>query len=1002
MKKMITHIKHLACCLALIAFTASATQAQVNDPCAGAIALTCGATLSGTTANATPDNVAFCGTSNTGPGVWYSFIGTGQQVEFSLCNNTSYDSKISVFEGTCANLICVDGNDDDCGLQSRLTIQTNAATQYFILVHGFLQNTGSFDITATCLTPPMNDDCAGAIPVNCGSTTFGSTTTAGVDAAPSCTTLPGAPGVWYQVTGTGGVMIANTCGAGTNYDTRLSVYSGFTCTGLTCVDGNDDFCGLQSQVSWSSTAGFPYFILVHGFGTASGDFELFIDCAQVAPPNDDVCNATPVTFGVTNFANCLATAQTGEVSPGPGTGSSSCNSQDGWCSFELDVDASVWFTFQAPASGCVSIAADGADLQLALYAATNCNDFGTFVEIAANDDSGDQLIVEQSFGSAGIIEASCLMPGQTYYIQVDGFGTACTDSGSLHLFDCGGTLPNVDAGECQSRFVGYAPAEADTNCLIASATGGVAPYSWVWTAVGDQTIFFQEDTDSTSAIAVQPNVSTTYFVTITDSRGCSSTDSVEVNVIDVTCVDMNGDTGVVVCCTPQSSGILNCDFDQDGMGNFLPQGRVIEEQYANRGIHVSADNNGGGPDDAVIFNSSSPTGGDFDLGTPNQQYGGPGIGSGGASNNVPLGNILIVQERFSPKNCGPQNDDYCVPDDEAGGGKLIFEFDCPTTIIDVVIVDADDGYPSGSAITCVGTSQTTMNIANMGNNSVQTVLVGISGVTKMEVEFFGSGGLASFRYKPDTTELCLNPNTVDIDSLIARPEYSLGPCGNPCTATNVCPPAPPACVDLIVNVTTDNFASETSWTVTNTTTGQPVGDRQFTFLDDAQTFADTFCVDPRDCYDITIFDSFGDGICCGTFGDGDWNVVFDGTLFTHPDSGSFGSQATIQVGNCIPDKGEAEAEAIPEPVAGDMMIVAYPNPTSDQATVKFRSPVAGFVTVDVFSITGLKVKTLFSGQVQGGEVRYAEFDASNVPAGIYIYKIVGDMGTKAGKLQIAK
>jgi len=46
---------------------------------------------------------------------------------------------------------------------------------------------------------------------------------------------------------------------------------------------------------------------------------------------------------------------------------------------------------------------------------------------------------------------------------------------------------------------------------------------------------------------------------------------------------------------------------------------------------------------AMIFDSSNPTGGDFDLGTPNEMFGGPGISSDGdqPSNDTALGNVLI-------------------------------------------------------------------------------------------------------------------------------------------------------------------------------------------------------------------------------------------------------------------------------------------------------------------------------------------------------------------------
>src|SRR5688572_17976652 len=93
-----------------------------NDDCSTAIVISCGDTLSGTTIDGLPDAVGLCGTSATAPGVFYAFTGTGESITVSLCSaNTNFDTKLSVFEGDCASLICVDGNDDACALVSEVT-----------------------------------------------------------------------------------------------------------------------------------------------------------------------------------------------------------------------------------------------------------------------------------------------------------------------------------------------------------------------------------------------------------------------------------------------------------------------------------------------------------------------------------------------------------------------------------------------------------------------------------------------------------------------------------------------------------------------------------------------------------------------------------------------------------------------------------------------------------------------------------------------------------------
>ena len=103
-----------------------------------------------------------------------------------------------------------------------------------------------------------------------------------------------APGVWYTVIGNGRQLQATTCpsadpAASATYDTKISVYC-VGCSTLQCVKGNDDEIGcsqiFRSNVTWCSTAGFEYHILVHGFSSQTGQFNLAVNDLSpcVEPP----------------------------------------------------------------------------------------------------------------------------------------------------------------------------------------------------------------------------------------------------------------------------------------------------------------------------------------------------------------------------------------------------------------------------------------------------------------------------------------------------------------------------------------------------------------------------------------------------------------------------------------------------------------------------------------------------------------------------------------------
>ena len=134
-----------------------------NDLCSGAIALTCGQTVTGTTngATTTGDPTASCSTNtpSASPGVFYAFTGTGDIVTASTCGAaTTIDTKLFVYSGTCGALTCVGSNDDDgtCTntLASTVTFTSTAGTTYYFMVQRFgTGNTGNFGLSLTCVAP---------------------------------------------------------------------------------------------------------------------------------------------------------------------------------------------------------------------------------------------------------------------------------------------------------------------------------------------------------------------------------------------------------------------------------------------------------------------------------------------------------------------------------------------------------------------------------------------------------------------------------------------------------------------------------------------------------------------------------------------------------------------------------------------------------------------------------------------------------------------------------
>jgi hypothetical protein len=107
---------------------------------------------------------------------------------------------------------------------------------------------------------------------------------------------------------------------------------------------------------------------------------------------------------------------------------------------------------------------------------------------------------------------------------------------------------------------------------------------------------------------------------------------------------------------------------------------------------------------------------------------------------------------------------------------------------------------------------------------------------------------------------------------------------------------------LTVTVLTDNFPGETYWNLTSVCSGQLEASvvKRTKYGLKKTLYSDDYCV-PDAQYDFTVFDEYGDGMCCGS-GDGGYNVTLDGRLvasggtFAASDSTVFGTPNGV----CLP------------------------------------------------------------------------------------------------------
>ena len=99
--------------------------------------------------------------------------------------------------------------------------------------------------------------------------------------------------------------------------------------------------------------------------------------------------------------------------------------------------------------------------------------------------------------------------------------------------------------------------------------------------------------------------------------------------------------------TSDMSERIILDFSADDQGEQLQASDTITDQYSSYGLSISTHDAAKHP--ARLVDSDKPSASNSSLGTPNQEFGGPGVGDGGretadGKNDMPLGKVLVIGE----------------------------------------------------------------------------------------------------------------------------------------------------------------------------------------------------------------------------------------------------------------------------------------------------------------------------------------------------------------------
>jgi hypothetical protein len=233
-------------------------------------------------------------------------------------------------------------------------------------------------------------------------------------------------------------------------DSKIAAYPGLGCPAVgTALACNDDFCGLQSSISFPVTGGSSYTLQLGnypGAGGSSGTFTLNVQAS--AGPGDDCSNAIPISgSGTYAYDNTLATTSAVQgLACGTGT-----------------IFGDEWYDWTCPTTGVATLSMCGGmgfDTVIAAYAGSGCPAPGS--AITCDDDS--------SCGLESLITFSC-SAGSHYMLQIGGYlaGAGYTGVGT---FDINVVVPPPnDDCNTPTLVAGAGPFNFDTT-LASTGTQG--------------------------------------------------------------------------------------------------------------------------------------------------------------------------------------------------------------------------------------------------------------------------------------------------------------------------------------------------------------------------------------------------------------------------------------------------------------------------------------------------------------------------------------------------
>lgn len=329
------------------------------------------------------------------------------------------------------------------------------------------------------------------------------------------------------------------------------------------------------------------------------------------------------------------------------------------------------------------------------------------------------------------------------------------------------------------------------------------------------------------------------------------------------------------------------------------------------------------------------------------------------------------------------------------------EFLTPSQATDAAISSSDATGTGAQAIACHPGVTPTVELLNFGTTPLTSADINYS-INGVQGTYNWTGNLATFATETIALPaLNYTPSAAGFNQFVAsvaNPNGTTDPyAGNDNSSGSFEYIAQNTLTEykssLTLSITTDNYGAETSWDITDgygnvLQTGSGYGNNA--------TVTETINVPDGDCYIFTIYDSYGDGICCAygngeySLTDSDGNVVISQTSSSNPFNGSQKLSA-FKTFNTV----STDAATLNE------SLMVYPNPATDKFSIEFELTEATKLDINLMNAIGQKVTSIESGNFNGGE-HLINVNTADLAAGTYFITIRSEEGVTTKTITVTK